>query len=114
MDVLKHVESMMTEDEIKESDREYELIKASLDSLNKSVSLEIKNILKSKNISLNSLGKKLKISKRTLSKLSQGKGNVTLETIALLTQVSGKKPKIIWVDSEDACLEESDKNKAVN
>lgn len=94
MRVKKHLESLLTESEIIEAKKDAKQIQKSMDSLRLSISKEVKEILKT--VSFNELKKQLGISSRTLSKLSKGEGNVTIETISLLSQISHKTPMIKW------------------
>lgn len=96
MRVKKFIEDQLTSEEIKDAELESEIIIKSIESLRKSVSNEVKNILDSNKMSFNTLKKELGISSATLTKLSKGEGNITIKTIALLSQINNKVPFLTW------------------
>ena len=96
MRAKKLIESQLSEDEIKEAKLEALLIKQAIDSLKESIAQEVNNILETKKMGFNDLKRELDISSATLAKIVKGEGNVTLETVALLSAVSGKRPFITW------------------
>ena len=96
MRVKKFIEDQLTSEEIKDAELESEIIIKSIESLRKSVSNEDKNILDSNKMSFNTLKKELGISSATLTKLSKGEGNITIKTIALLSQINNKVPFLTW------------------
>ncbi|HYX34104.1 MAG TPA: helix-turn-helix transcriptional regulator [Oligoflexus sp.] len=106
MGVLKDIDSLMTQDEITQNEKEYldetAHLRAAREAIAKSLAEYVTAAMKAKGISQNELRRELNISSATMTEIVNGRGNPTIETIAKFGLILGKIPRLVWDDPEKA------------
>lgn len=69
---------------------------AAIKSLQESISSAVARYMAEENIGFNELTRRLEVSSRITSKLVKGNANLSMGTIAHLSAIIGKKPRIIF------------------
>jgi hypothetical protein len=87
---------MFTPDEIKELDAAARIEIEAIKSLQESITTAVAAYMSKEEIGFNELTRRLEVSSRITSKLVKGNANLSMGTIAHLSALLGKKPKIVF------------------
>lgn len=99
MSVRDYIKSKYSKEEWQNIEKDADLFVAGIESLQSSVSSELRRVMEEKHIGYRELGRILGVTDAMTSKMLQG-GSVNFETITKLSLLNRKVPKIIWVDQE--------------
>ena len=100
MSVRDYLKGKYSPEEWEDMESDANLFVAGLESLQESVSNELRRIMEEEGIGYREVGRRLGITDTMTSKLLNG-GNVNFETITKLSSLNKKVPVIIWKDKEE-------------
>ena len=90
----EYLEKRIGKEEKEALEKEAEVHLAILKEMQESISAEVAKFMAKEGIGFNELTRRLDTSTRQTSKIVKGEANLTLETIADLAEVMGKRPLI--------------------